>query len=265
MASPRLLNKIAIVIGGGSSNPDGGPSNGQAAAITFARQGATVIVADRVIEAAQQTVEEIEKEGGRAFARLADVTNADHLASLMSWTEDQFGRIDVLHNNVGIEAIGDVVDTTEEAWDLVHDVNLKGAFLACKFAVPIMRKQGGGSIINISSTASLRWSTGRFLAYNSSKAALNHMSRIMARQHAADKVRVNVVIPGMIDTPHIRTLYKDMSPDELRAKLAERDKTCPMGRQGSCWDVANAALFFASDESSYVTGALLPVDGGLSI
>ena len=145
----------------------------------------------------------------------------------------------------------------------VLDARARG--LVVQAVVPVMRAGGGGAVVNISSTASLRWSPARFLAYNSSKAALNHMSRIMARQLAPDRIRVNVVVPGMMDTPHIRTLYRDMTPEALAAKLAERDAACPMGRQGTCWDVAAASLFLASDAASYVTGVLLPVDGGLSI
>lgn len=265
MKAQRLEDKVAIVVGGGSSNPEGGPSNGQAAAILYARHGAQVVVVDRILDAAQATVSMIQSEGGQARALRADVTSAADMEAMIATTLAACGKLDVLHNNVGIEAIGDVVDTSEDAWDRVHDINVKGVFLACKYGVAAMRKTGGGSIINISSTASLRWSASRFLAYNTSKAALNHMSRIMARQHAAEGIRVNVVVPGMIDSPHIRTLFKDMSPEELAAKLAERDRLCPPGRQGTCWDVAQAALFFASDESSYITGTVLPVDGGLSV
>ena len=213
----------------------------------------------------QEVVEQIAAEGGSASFHRMDLTELSTVDALFADTARDHGRIDVLHNNVGIEAPGDVVETTEEDWDRVHDVNLKGVFLTCKHVVPIMRAGGGGAVVNISSTASLRWSPARFLAYNTSKAGLNHMSRIMARQLAPDRIRVNVVVPGMMDTPHIRTLYRDMTPDQLAAKLAERDAACPMGRQGTCWDVAAAALFLASDEASYITGVLLPVDGGLSI
>lgn len=265
MRGDRLDGRVVLVMGGGSSNAVGGPSNGQAAALTYARHGATVVVVDRHAAAAEATARDIVAEGGRAVAAVADVRDGATIAALVDTVARDHGRIDVLHNNVGIEAPGDVVETTEEDWDLVHDVNLKGVFLTCKAVVPVMRAGGGGAIVNISSTASLRWSPSRFLAYNSSKAALNHMSRIMARQLAPDRIRVNVVVPGMMDTPHIRTLYRDMTPEELAAKLAERDAACPMGRQGTCWDVAAASLFLASDAASYVTGVLLPVDGGLSI
>ncbi|MBJ3776102.1 SDR family NAD(P)-dependent oxidoreductase [Acuticoccus mangrovi] len=263
--SGRLAGKVCLVMGGGSSHPEGGFSNGQACAITYAREGARVVVADLREEAAAATVAEIARRGGEATATACDVTKSDEVKAVVDTIVDTHGRLDVLHNNVGIEQLGSAIDTPEEAWDRVHEVNIKSVFLAAKHAVPVMAAQGGGSIINISSTASLRWGGVSFLAYNSSKAALNHMSRIIAREHAGAKVRVNVVIPGMIDTPHIRTLYKHLSPDELADKLMERDAKCPMGRQGTCWDVANAALFFASDDAAYVTGAQLLVDGGLSI
>ncbi|SMF36915.1 NAD(P)-dependent dehydrogenase, short-chain alcohol dehydrogenase family [Tistlia consotensis] len=261
----RLAGKAALVMGGGSSNRDGGHSNGQASALTYAREGAGVVVADVNLEAARATVAEIEGEGGTAVAVAADVRSSAQVKAAADAALEAFGRIDVLHNNAGIEYLGNAVDTPEEAWDNVHAVNIKGVFLACKHVIPVMAGQGGGSIVNISSTASLRWGGTSFLAYNSSKAALNHFSRIMAREHAPQKVRINVVIPGMIDTPHIRTLYRHLSPEELAEKLRERDAKCPIGRQGTCWDVANAALFFASDESAYVTGAQIIVDGGLSI
>jgi len=261
----RLAGKIALVMGGGSSHRDGGPGNGQACALTFAREGAKVAVADVNLAAAEQTVAEIQRSGGNAIAIAADVRRDGDIVRAVSSSLDRFGRIDILHNNVGIEHLGNVIETPEEAWDNVHAVNLKSVFLTCKHVIPIMVRQGGGSIINVSSTASLRWGGVAYIAYNSSKAALNHASRIMAREHAPQRVRINVVIPGMIDTPHIRTLYRDLSQDDLAKKLKERDAKCPMGRQGTCWDVANAALYFASDESSYVTGAQIVVDGGLSI
>jgi len=129
----------------------------------------------------------------------------------------------------------------------------------------MMIEQGAGVILNVSSTASLRWGPTEFIAYHSSKAALNHVSRIMARQYAPHGVRCNAILPGMMDTPHIRTLYRDKSATEFDEIMAARDARCPMGRQGSCWDVANAALFLASDEARYISGVLLPVDGALSI
>jgi NAD(P)-dependent dehydrogenase (short-subunit alcohol dehydrogenase family) len=261
----RLNGKTCLLFGGGSSSPEGGPSNGQAVALTFAREGATVAVVDLALQAAQDTVRQIEAAGGSAVALHADVSRHADVREVVRSTLQRVGHIDILYNNVGIEFRGGVIDTPEEAWDRVHDVNLKSVFLACKEVLPGMIERGAGVILNVSSTASLRWTTTEFIAYNSSKAALNHMSKVMARQYAPHGIRCNVIVPGMIDTPHIRTLYRDKSAAEMDAILADRNARCPMGRQGSCWDVANAALFLASDEASYVSGVLLPVDGALSV
>ena len=261
----RLQGKTCLLMGGGSSSPEGGPSNGQAVAISFAREGAQVAVVDMHLEAAQDTVRQIREAGGEAFALRADVSSHADVQSAVAQTMRRYGRIDILYNNVGIEVRGGVVETAEADWDRVHDVNLKSVFLTCKEVVPLMEQAGGGVILNVSSTASLRWGPVEYIGYHASKAGLNHMSRIMARQYAAKKIRCNVILPGMMDTPHIRTLYKDKSPQEFAEILAERNARCPMGRQGTCWDIANAAVFLASDEASYITGVLLPVDGALSV
>lgn len=176
---------------------------------------------------------------------------------------ERFGRIDVLHHNVGIEEFGELVEVTEESWDRVHAINLKGPMLTAREVVPHMIRQGGGSIINISSIASRKWSPMQFLSYSTSKAALNHMTRVVARQYAQYQVRCNVIVPGLIDTPHAAALFKDA--EAARAGREMRNARCPMGRQGSPWDVAKAALFLASEDSSYVTGLELVVDGGLSL
>lgn len=265
-AVDRILEgKVALVIGGGSSNADGGQSNGQAAALTFARSGARVVVVDRNHDAAEETAHLIHGENGTAIAEYGDVLDPNSIDKAVKKAASTFGHIDILHNNVGIESPGDIMETSLEEWDRVHDVNLRGVFATCKITIPYLRAAGGGSIINISSTASMRASPAKFISYSTSKAGLNHMSRIMAKDLAHENIRVNVVVPGMMDTPHIRTFFAHLSPEELAQKLRERDAACPMGRQGTCWDVANAALFLASPLSSYVTGTLLMVDGGLTI
>ncbi|MBV6306189.1 SDR family oxidoreductase [Candidimonas humi] len=261
----RLAGKTCLLMGGGTSFPEGGLSNGQAVALTFAREGARIAVADLRLDAAQDTVKQILAVGGEAFALRADVSRHVDVRDAVQATLDRWSRIDILHNNVGIEARGGILDTTEEAWDRVHDINLKGAFLACKEVIPAMQSQGGGSIINVSSTASLKWGPAEFISYNSSKAALNHLTRVLARQFAPMNIRCNAVLPGMIDTPHIRTLYKDKTPEELAEIMVGRNARCPMGRQGTSQEVANAALFLASDEASYVSGVLLTVDGASSV
>lgn len=261
----RLAHKTCLLMGGGSSAAEGGLSNGQAVALTFAREGARVAVVDVSLDAAEATVDMIRAAGGEAIALQADVSRHEEVRAVVAATLAAFGRIDILHNNVGIEVRGGVLDSSEASWDRVHEVNLKSVFLSCKEVVPLMDAQGGGAIVNVSSTASFKWGPAEYISYNSSKAALNHFSRVLARQYAPRNIRCNVVVPGMIDTPHIRTLYRDKSPDEFAQIMAGRDARCPMGRQGTSQEVANAALFLASDEASYVSGLLLVVDGASSI
>lgn len=259
--SQRLAGKTAIVVGAGSIGKD--ISNGAASAVTYAREGARVLCADRDLDAAQATVRRIFDIGGTAEAFLADVRSATQIQAMTAHCLERFGRIDVLHHNVGIEEFGELVEVTEESWDRVHAINLKGPMLTARAVVPHMIAQGGGSIINISSIASRKWSPMQFLSYSTSKAALNHMTRVVARQYAQHQVRCNVIVPGLIDTPHAAALFK--TEDEAARGREMRNARCPMGRQGTAWDVANAALFLASDESSYVTGLELVVDGGLSL
>ena len=259
----RLKDKIAIVTGAGTSGP--GMGNGKAAALLFAREGAVVVTVDLDESAAQQTASEIEAENGRAIAVGADVSRADDVQRIVNTTIKHFGRIDVLHNNVGIEIPGDPVSTTEEDWDRVHAVNLKSVFLLGKHAIPHMERQGGGAIVNVSSVASIRWSPVPYVSYHTSKAALNHLTRIVARQYAHRNIRCNAVLLGMMDTPHIRTFLRDRSEEEVEQIMRMRDSYCPMGHMGNAWDGAHAALFLASDDARYITGALLVVDGGLTL
>ncbi|SOY97466.1 Short-chain dehydrogenase [Cupriavidus taiwanensis] len=256
----RLAGKVAIVVGAGSSGPD--VSNGSAAAIVYAREGARVLCVDRDAAAAQQVVERIRDAGGEAQPFKADVSSKEQLAAMTADCISKYGRIDVLHNNVGIEIVAELEDIREEDWDRVFDINLKGVMLACQQVIPHMVKQRGGSIINISSIASRKWSPMPFLAYNTSKAGLNHMTRVLARRYAADQVRANVVVPGLIDTPHAAHLTVG-DPAAVQAARDARNQRCPMGRQGTAWDVAYASLFLAGNESRYVTGTEIAVDGGL--
>jgi NAD(P)-dependent dehydrogenase (short-subunit alcohol dehydrogenase family) len=259
----RLQSKVAIVTGAGTSGE--GMGNGKATALLFAEEGAAIVAVDLNRTAAETTAEEIRKSNGTAMALGGDVGRSADVRAIVDATLERFGRIDILHNNVGIEIAGDPVSTTEEDWDRVHEVNLKGPFLMCKYTIPHMERQGGGVIINISSVASLRWSPVPYFPYHTSKAALNHMTRVIARQYAAKNIRCNVILPGMIDTPHIRHYYRDHPPEEVEHVMRQRDQACPMGRQGSPWDVARAALFLASEDASYITGIELVVDGGLTL
>jgi NAD(P)-dependent dehydrogenase (short-subunit alcohol dehydrogenase family) len=262
--SGRLQGKVVLVVGAGSSGAD--ISNGAACAMLFAREGAKVVCVDRSLAAAQDTVARIDAEGlqGVAHAFEADVRDAARIQALVDDTLQRHGRIDVLHHNVGIEEFGELTQVQEDSWDRVHAINLKGPMLTARAVVPHMITQGGGSIVNISSIASRKWSPMQFLSYSTSKAALNHMTRVVARQYAPHHVRCNVILPGLIDTPHAANLTDGDDAAKQRARDA-RHARCPMGHQGTPWDVAHAALFLASDESKYVTGIELVVDGGLSL
>src|ERR1700742_2557716 len=261
----RLKGKVAMVVGAGSIGPGWG--NGKATAVTFAREGAKVFCVDRKGEAAEETVRLIVSEGGEAAAFTADVSRAAEVEAMVAACLKSYGRIDVLDNNVGIAEMGSVVDVSEEKWDRVLAINLKSAYLAMKHVVPVMQRQGGGSIINISSIASIRDLGISYVTYATTKAAMNQMTRTTAVQFARDHVRVNAILPGLMKTPmveHSAGLAASYARGDVEAMWRARDAQVPMGHMGEAWDVANAALFLASDESKYVTGIELVVDGGIT-
>jgi NAD(P)-dependent dehydrogenase (short-subunit alcohol dehydrogenase family) len=261
----RLKGKVAMVVGAGSIGPGWG--NGKATAVTFAREGAQVFCVDRNAAAAEETLQIIAGEGGTATAFTADVSKAAEVEAMVAACMKAFGRIDVLDNNVGIAEVGSVVDVAESEWDRVFAVNLKSAFLAMKHVIPIMAGQGGGSIINISSIASIRHVGISYVSYNASKAAMNQMTRSTAVEFASKHVRVNAILPGLMKTPmveHSAGLAQSYAGGDVQAMWRARDAQVPMGHMGDGWDVANAALFLASDESKYVTGIELVVDGGIT-
>jgi NAD(P)-dependent dehydrogenase (short-subunit alcohol dehydrogenase family) len=259
----RLENKIAIVTGAGSIGPGWG--NGKAAAALYAREGAQVLLVDRDADAAEETREIIEREGGACHTAVADVSKAEGVDHFVGECVGRFGGVDILHNNVGIGVVADLLDAQEKHWDLVYQVNVKSMFLACQRVIPIMRDRGGGSIINISSIASMRWTGVHYAAYSSSKAAVNQLTQSVALEHALDNIRANVIVVGYMDTPTVYAGQTNKEDADAVRRLAEkRAAACPLGRMGDAWDVAKAALFLASDESSYVTGTQLVVDGGLS-
>jgi NAD(P)-dependent dehydrogenase (short-subunit alcohol dehydrogenase family) len=251
--------KRVVVAGGGQQD---GPviGNGRAMAVLFARYGADVLVVDRELDRAQATVAQIAEEGKKAHAVAADVSVSEDCKRIISHAVETLGGVDVLINNVGY-AYGDAdaENLTEEVWDLLMDTNLKGMWLTSRAALPVMRKAGGGVIINISSVASM--GPGPFFAYTISKNGVNMMTARMARENAPHNIRVHCIMPGSTETS---MLYKrkpaDMSFEDYKK---QRAKSVPLGRLGTAWDVAHAALFFASDEASYITGAILPVDGGV--
>lgn len=262
----RLKGKTALVLGAGSVGPGWG--NGKAASVVFAREGARVVCVDHNAEAAQETARLIADEGGTALALRADVTSSEDIQRVVRTTLDMFGRIDILDNNVGVAVVGSVVDLDEAEWDRVFAINLKSAFLSMKHVIPVMERQGGGSIINISSVASLRHTGPSYCTYYSTKAAMNHLTRTTAVECAPKKIRVNAILPGLMKTPMVEqsaqlaTAYAGGDVEEMWRR---RDAQIPMGHMGTAWDVANAALFLASDESAYVTGIELVVDGGLTL
>src|SRR5262249_8203369 len=260
----RLKDKVALVVGAGSVGPGWG--NGKATAVLFAREGARVFCADVNEHAANETVDLIQREGNVAAAIRADVAWHDDIRRMVRMCIDAYGRIDVLDYNVGVAHVGGVVELPEEDWDRIFAVNLKGCYLTMKHVIPIMEEQVGGSIINISSLAGIRYTGIPYSTYYATKAAMIHLTRTPAVQYAPKHIRVNGVLPGLMKTPMVEKtagLATQYSGDDIEAMWRVRDAQCPMGHMGDAWDVAYACLYLASDESKYVTGLELVVDGGI--
>jgi NAD(P)-dependent dehydrogenase (short-subunit alcohol dehydrogenase family) len=260
--SNRLANKVALVFGAGSAGE--GFGNGKAAAVAYAREGARVMAVDLNLQAAEQTRDVILNEQGICQVRSADVTSSDDIAQVVADTIETYGQIDILHNNVGIVKMGSPVELSETDWNKAIHVNLNSVFLAMKHVLPHMVERNGGSIINISSLAGIRYTGYPYPAYSATKAAVNHLTSVVALQYAHYGIRVNAILPGLLDTPLI---YQQISSEygSVEEMVAARNAQCPMGHMGTAWDVANAAVFLASDEASFITGVCLPVDGGQSI
>jgi len=259
----RLKEKVAIVVGAGQT-PGDTVGNGRATAILFAREGARVALIDCNRDSALETQGLIEAERGTCFAISADVTRAQDCKAFVRATLKAYGRVDILHNNVGIGTGDDgILSLSEEAWDRIMQVNLKSMFLSCKSVLPAMREQRSGSIINISSIAAV--CSANIVAYKTSKAGVNALTHQIAMDNAKYNIRANVIMPGLMNTPMaIEGISKSRAipKEEL---IRQRDARVPLGQKmGSAWDVAYAALFLASDESKFITGVALPVDGGQS-
>jgi NAD(P)-dependent dehydrogenase (short-subunit alcohol dehydrogenase family) len=254
-----LEGRIAIVTGAGSVGE--GIGNGRAAAIVFAREGAKVMLVDQNLGAAEETQQIIKKERGMSFAFKADVSNAESCRTIIDTCLVKYGRIDILHNNVGIELAGGLEETTEEAWDRTLAVNLTSVFLMCKYAIPHMLAQGSGVIVNISSINAIRTLPALSLAYGVSKAGIISLTREIAVEYAAKGIRVNAILPGMMNTPFVRVSLTEAYGGNVEEMTKFRDARCPTGKQGEPWDVANLALFLASDQSKYITGQAIIVDG----
>lgn len=257
----RLQGKVAVVTGAGTRGD--GIGNGKACAILYAREGARVLAADIDVEAAQATAELIRAEGGECEPFRADVSRADDCRAMVEACIARFGGLHVLHNNVGITNSGGPVEYPEEQWDRMMNVNAKSMFLTAKYALPHMERQGGGSIVNVGSINGVRAIPFPKLAYAASKAAVIGLSREIAIQYASRGVRCNVVLVGLIRSPIVEQNNTQLYGGDLEEMWRKRDAMSPTGKQGEVWDIASASLFLASDESRYVNGVVLPVDGGL--
>jgi NAD(P)-dependent dehydrogenase (short-subunit alcohol dehydrogenase family) len=257
----RLAGKTAVVVGAGQT-PGPTTGNGRATALRFAHEGAHVLVVDRDAESAEETKAAIEDEGGHADVLVVDISAPGAAMTISASAVEILGRIDVLHNNVGI-GFGDATPTrlVEDDWDRILDVNLKSMWLTCKHVVPVMRAQRGGAIVCVSSIAAVA-AAGNLTAYKISKAGVNALVQSLATTNARHGIRVNGIMPGLIDTPmgvDQAAEARGVAREEL---AASRSKMVPLGHQGTAWDVANAALFLASDEAAFITGVVLAVDGG---
>jgi NAD(P)-dependent dehydrogenase (short-subunit alcohol dehydrogenase family) len=250
----RLKDKVAIVSGAGSSGP--GMGNGKATAILFAREGARVIAVDKNLKAAEETVKLITKDGGQAIAVQADVTAESEAKKVVDAAVSNYGRLDILFNNVGIGLGGGGLKVTEQEWDAIMNTNLKSILFLCKYAVPEMKKAGGGAIVNNASMAAFYGH--RLYAYAASKAGVTALTRSLAVGLARDNIRVNCVAPGFIATPMVQPIMNEKREQGIQTRV-------PMRRHGKAEEIAYTVLFLASDEASYITGQTICVDGGLSV
>lgn len=251
--SGRLEGKVAVVTGGGGASGPG-VGIGKAISVMLAREGASVLVVDRVAENADETVRTITEDGGAAAVFLGDVSLEPDCEAMIGRAIERFGGLDILVNNAAITRHVPVVETTMELYESVIGVNLTGSFMACKYAVPALIARGGGSIVNIGSVAGVRDSGSTHPAYSASKAALLGLSVDLAGAYGRDNVRVNTVLPGMISSPMQESVGR--VDEDTRARLNL------LGRMGSVWDIAHAVVFLCTEEASYITGLTLPVDGG---
>jgi NAD(P)-dependent dehydrogenase (short-subunit alcohol dehydrogenase family) len=251
----RLKGKVALVTGSGSSGP--GVGNGKATATLFAREGAKVVCVDQVVQRAAETVAAIEAEGGVALAVAADVTRRDECDRMASIAMERYGRLDILHNNVGIGSRQGIREVTEEAWDRMMAVNLKSMVFSTQAAIPHLEAAGGGSIINIASIAGLRHYAG-ITAYQTTKAGVIGLTISLAGDLAEKRIRVNAIAPGQVWTPMVAA---HMSP----TRRAERQQAGLIQDEGTPWDIAWGAVYLASDESRWVTGQVLVIDAGVTL
>src|SRR5712671_2431479 len=260
----RLQGKVAIVTGAGCVGPGWG--NGRAMAVIFAQEGAKVFAVDKDPDAMTETLARVRDAGGEIEAHECDATDGARVKKLVGACRARFGRIDVLVNNVGGSAAGGAAELSEQGWDAQMAYNLKSVFLGCKYAIPVMAAQGGGAIVNIASASGIRWSGSAQVGYAASKAGVIQFSRVTAVQYATKGIRVNTVVPGQLHTPMVEVrLAKQRAGGDVAALLKERVSRIPLGFMGDGRDTAYAALFLASDEARFVTGAEIVVDGGMTV
>jgi NAD(P)-dependent dehydrogenase (short-subunit alcohol dehydrogenase family) len=257
----RLEGKSAIVFGAGSSGPGWG--NGKAAAVAYAREGARVACADNARDAAEETAAIIRDEGLEAVAVTADVTDLASVRDAVAASVQAFGGLDILHNNVGVTHMGGPLELDEESFRAALDINVGSVYRTARAVLPNMLERGGGAIVNISSLAAIRYVGYPYFAYYAAKAAVNQATVALAMQYAGQGIRANCIMPGLIDTPMI---YRQISGQygSVEEMVAARNAMVPLGRMGTAFDVAAAAVFLASDEAKFITGVCLPVDGGQS-
>lgn len=255
----RVQDKVAIVAGAGAIAE--GWSNGKATAVLLAREGAKVFAVDRNLAAAEETRDIIHSEGGECISHQCDVSGAAEVEAMVAACYAVYGRVDILFNNVGMQVVGGPLDVSEADWDHLMAVNVKGMFLTCRAVIPHMLAQGGGSIINNSSTAGIRFTYAN-VAYSASKGAVKQLSQNIGVQYAAKGIRCNSVMPGYIATPRITDRLQRSNPADYQDKIKERQMAVPTGTLGSAWDVAYGVLYLASDESKFVNATELVIDGG---
>jgi NAD(P)-dependent dehydrogenase (short-subunit alcohol dehydrogenase family) len=257
-----MKDKVVLVTGAGSCGPGWG--NGKAAAVLYAREGAKVFAIDLRLEAAEETRAIIAQEGGVCQTLACDVSRSDQVQAMVRACLDAFGRVDVLHNNVGISEPGGAVEASEESWHRLIAVNQTSVFLTCKYVLPHMVEQKKGAIVNVGSIAGTRWIGFPYAGYSATKAAVMGLTQNIAIQHARDGIRANCVLPGLMNTPLIRGALTNAYDGDFQDMVARRDAQSPTGKMGDAWDVAYAALFLASDEARYVNATGIVVDGGLT-
>ncbi|KAH7023956.1 oxidoreductase ucpA [Ilyonectria destructans] len=260
-----LKGKVALVIGLGQTGTEGW-GIGAACAVLFAQQGAAIFGGNRTIASTLKTRKAIEAEGGQCEIVATDATNSESVKALVDACVAKHGRIDILLTNVGQSQPGDPAAMSEEVWDSQMNINLKSVYLACHHVLPIMEKQAtGGSIVCVSSIAGMRYIGKPQIAYNTTKAAIMQFVKATAVIYAKKGVRLNTVVPGLMDTPYTKSLADRFPlPGGYEQFCEMRNNQVPMGKMGDAWDVANSALFLVSDEARYITGQKIVVDGGIT-